>query len=109
LRKIDHEQDRPFIRHKAKPGLRDEVRKIWDKHLPRHVNANAAHEAYFYCYGNRDPDVICVFQLDSDASGPQTFVNQPWYPACEAEVAPLLTGESEFRSATPVWSKGRDA
>lgn len=94
-----------FIRHKAKPGLRDAVRKVWEKHVPQHVSSNAAHEAYHYCFDNADPDVIVVFQLYSDATGPQAFVKQPWYPAYEAEVAPLLTGESEFRSATPVWSK----
>lgn len=94
-----------FIRHKAKPGLRDAVRKVWERHVPRHVSANAAHEAYFYCFDDNDPDTIVVFQLYNDAGGPQAFVTQPWYPAYEAEVAPLLTGESEFRSATPVWSK----
>lgn len=97
-----------FIRHKAKPGLRDEVRKVWEKHVPRHVSANAAHEAYFYCFDERDPDVISVFQLYRDPSGPQDFVKQPWYAAYEAEVASLLTGESEFRAATPVWSKAAE-
>lgn len=95
-----------FIRHKAKPGQRDAVRKVWEKHLRARIGANAAHEAYFYCYDDNDPELICVFQLYADASGPQQFVQQSWYPAYEAEAAPLLTGESEFRSATPFWIKG---
>jgi hypothetical protein len=50
--------------------------------------------------------MICVFQLYTDHTSPQEFVKQPWYPAYEAEVGPLLTGESEFRTATPFWIKG---
>lgn len=95
-----------FIKHKAKPGKRDEVRRVWEKHLRSRIDENAAHEAYFYCYDDNDPDLICVFQLYRDSTGPQAFVRQPWYPAYEAEVAPLLDGDSEFRSATPFWIKG---
>jgi quinol monooxygenase YgiN len=98
-----------FITHKAKPGKRDEVRRIWEKHLQQRIGANAAHEAYFYCYDDNDPDTICVFQLYTGRSAGQEFVKQPWYPAYEAEVTPLLTGTSEFRSATPFWIKGSEA
>jgi quinol monooxygenase YgiN len=95
-----------FIKHKALPGRREEVRRVWEKHLRPRIADNAAHEHYFYCYDDNDPDAICVFQLYGDRNGPQEFVKQPWYPAYEAEVSPLLTGESEFRSATPFWIKG---
>lgn len=94
-----------FIRHKALPGKRDEVRRIWEKHLRPRIQDNAAHEAYFYCFDDADPDIICVFQLYGGRAGAQDFAEAPWYPAYEAEVTPLLTGESEFRSATPMWSK----
>ncbi len=96
-----------FIRHKALPGRRDEVRRIWEKHLRPRIAANAAHAAYAYCYDDADPDAICVFQLYDDKAGAPAFVQQPWFPAYEAEVAPLLAGGSEFRSATPVWVKGQ--
>lgn len=95
-----------FIKHKAKPGQREEVRRVWEEHLLPQIEQNEAHEAYFYCYDDNDPDVIRVFQLYADHTGPQEFVKQPWYPAYEEEVSPLLTGESEFRAATPFWIKG---
>jgi quinol monooxygenase YgiN len=95
-----------FIKHTAKPGMRDEVRKVWEKHLQPEAAQNPAHEAYFYCYDDNDPDLICVFQLYADRTGPQEFVKQPWYEAYQAEVGPLLTGESEFRTVTPFWIKG---
>ncbi|MPZ57555.1 MAG: antibiotic biosynthesis monooxygenase [Rhizobiales bacterium] len=95
-----------FIKHKALPGKRDEVRRIWEKHLRPRIAENPAQEAYFFCYDDSDPDTICVFQLYGDRTGPQEFVKASWYPAYEEEVSPLLTGESEFRSATPMWIKG---
>jgi hypothetical protein len=52
-----------FIRHQAQPGKRDDVRRVWEKHVKPRVATNPAHEAYFFCYDNGDPDVICVFQL----------------------------------------------
>ena len=94
-----------FIRHKALPGKRDEVRGVWEKHLRAHIADNAAHETYAYCYDDNDPDTIVVFQLYADRSGPQDFVKAAWYPAYEQEVTPLLAGESEFRTATPMWVK----
>ena len=94
-----------FIRHRSLPGKRDEVRRIWEKHLPARVASNPAHEAYYYCYDAKDPDRVCVFQLYSDSTSAQDFVKGDWYPAYEQEVAPYLSGESEFRVATPMWMK----
>ena len=38
-----------FIKHKALPGRREQVHRVWEKHLRPHIAANSAHEAYFYC------------------------------------------------------------
>lgn len=92
-----------FIRHKAKPGRHEQVRAVWEKQIRPRIGAETGHEAYFYCCDDYDPEVICVFQLYADRHGPQAFVKQSWYAAYEAEVAPLLTGDSEYRSATPRW------
>jgi quinol monooxygenase YgiN len=91
-----------FIRLKALPGKRDAVRAAWDKHLRPNIGRNPRHQAYFYCYDDEDADVIRVFQLYSDRAGPQEFVEQPWYPAYEAEVTPLLA-DFEIRTVTPAW------
>jgi quinol monooxygenase YgiN len=95
-----------FIRHKALPGRREDVRRVWEKHLRPAIQENAGHHAYYYCYDDTDPDTICVFQLYSDQSALQAFARGPWFAAYNAEVSPLLTGESEFRAATPAWTKG---
>ena len=51
-----------FIKHKTLPGKRDEVRKVWMRHMQPNITSNPAHEAYFYCFDNNDPDSICAFQ-----------------------------------------------
>ena len=50
-------------KHKALPGKREDVRRVWEKHLRPGIAGNAASEAYFYCYDDNDPDMICVFQM----------------------------------------------
>jgi quinol monooxygenase YgiN len=94
-----------FIRHRALPGKRDEVRRIWEEHLRPRAEANPAHEAYFYCYDD-DPDVICVFQQYSDREASRAFLEGPWYAAYVREVAAVTAQAPEVRVATTVWAKG---
>lgn len=95
-----------IITHKVLPGKRDEVRGVWEKHLRPTIAANPAHEAYFYCYDDNDPDVICAFQQYADRASAQAFVKSPGYATYVAEVSPLLTGQPQVRAVTPMWSKG---
>ncbi len=95
-----------FIKHSALPGKRDEVRRIWEQHLKPRVVANHAHEAYFYCYDDNDPDTIWVFQQYVDRASSQEFLEAPWYAAYLNEVSPFLAGQPEISLATPVWVKG---
>ncbi|NJM81127.1 MAG: antibiotic biosynthesis monooxygenase [Tabrizicola sp.] len=95
-----------FIRHTAKPGKRDEVRRVWEKYARDYVTGSNGQLAYCYCYDDNDPDTIVVFQLAADQTSGQEFVKQPWFADYERETAALLASPSEFRSATPQWAKG---
>lgn len=94
-----------FITHKTLPGKREAVQKLWEKHLQPRIAANPGHEAYFYCFDNNDPDVICVYQQYNDREASLAFVQSDWYAVYVAEVTPLLAGEPSIRVATPQWSK----
>ena len=59
-----------FIQHKTLPGKRDEVQRVWRKHMMPAIRANEGHEAYFYCFGS-DPDTICAFQQYTDSDSMQ--------------------------------------
>ena len=75
-----------FVRHKALPGRRDDVRRVWEKHVKPRAAANPGHEAYYFCYDSKDVDVICVFQLYSDTAAMESFLEGAWYPEYLAEV-----------------------
>src|SRR5688572_6297130 len=95
-----------FVSHKAKPGRRDDVRRVWENHVKPHVQANPAHVAYYFCYDDQDPDVISVFQLYSDRDAMKAFIAGEWYPAYIEEVSRLVTEPPRVMPATLVWTKG---
>lgn len=94
-----------MIRHKAKPGARDTLRAIWERHVPAYVAGSPGHLIYAYCEDQDDPDVIWAFQIHSDAGSADQFTSQPWYAAYHAETEALLAEPSWFHKAMPVWSK----
>jgi quinol monooxygenase YgiN len=96
-----------LIKHRALVGKRDEVRRLWEKHVQPRVAANPAHEFYFYCYADNEPDTIYVFQQYTDRASAEDFLKGFWYSDYLAEVTPLLAAAPEIRSATPVWVKGQ--
>ena len=95
-----------FVRHKAKPGRRDDVRRVWEKYARDYVAAGNGTLSYYYCYDDSDPDTVIVFQLGADQGSNQDFVKQPWFAHYQREKAELLAGPSEVRTATPQWVKG---
>jgi quinol monooxygenase YgiN len=98
-----------YIRHKAKPGKREEVKRIWETYARPYVEAADGQLVYVYGFDDQDPDVIVAYQLMTDASGADEFIKQPWYGDYERETAALLAGPSEFRTITPQWIKDEPA
>ncbi len=94
-----------IIRHKTKPGARDNVQRVWERHMAPAVAGNAGHVAYFYCFDEADPDAITAFQVYEDAAASSAFLQTDAYRAYLGEVEPLLTGPPEVTALTPVWSK----
>jgi quinol monooxygenase YgiN len=94
-----------FVRHQALPGKRDEVRRIWEKFVQRRAEANPAHLAYYFCYDDGDPDVVCVFQLYTDVAAAEDFRNGACYSDCLAEVATVVAAPPLLTAASLVWAK----
>ena len=55
-----------FIKTRAKPGKRDALKALWETHLKPRAAANPAQEAYYFCFDNDDPDVLCLFEVYND-------------------------------------------
>jgi quinol monooxygenase YgiN len=97
-----------FVRHRAKSGQRDRVRSVWEKYVQPRVRANAAHEAYYFCFEDSDPDVICVFQLFSDQESVTAFMSGDWYSEYLEEVSEFIADAPQINCATPQWIKRPD-
>jgi quinol monooxygenase YgiN len=95
-----------FVRHKAKPGRRDDLRRVWEKYVRDYIADGDGTLSYFYCYDDNDPDIVIAFQLAADQATAEEFVKQPWFADYQRETAALLAGPSELRTATPQWVKG---
>ena len=76
-----------FVRHKAKPGKRDELWRIWERYVRDYVAGSDS-------------------ALAADRASGQEFVKRPWYADYQRETAAVLAGQSEFCMATPQWVKG---
>lgn len=95
-----------FIRHQAQPGKRDAVRQVWEKYVKPRAAAYPAHEAYFFCFDDLDPDVICVFQLYSSEAAMKEFLSGDWYPEYLEEVGKVVAAAPQISPASLVWNKG---
>ncbi len=94
-----------FITHRTRPGERDAVRAIWERHMQPAIAANPGHIQYFYCFAANDPDVIRVFQRYVDREAAQAFLRHPSYQAYLAEVEGRLAGPPEVVEAAVMWVK----
>jgi quinol monooxygenase YgiN len=94
-----------FIRHRALPGRRDDVRRIWEKYVQPRAAANPAHEAYHYCFADGDPDTILVYQQYPDRAASEAFTQGPWYRDYLAEVSQFVAHPPQIETASVFWAK----
>ena len=94
-----------FIRHQAKPGKRDNVRRVWEKYVKPRAVANPAHEAYYFCYDSKNADAICVFQLYTSADAMQNFLKGDWYGDYLREVREFVSTPPQITPADLIWTK----
>ena len=94
-----------IIKHRTQSGKRDEVRRVWEKHMAPAISANPGHTAYFYCFDNNEPNSIYAFQQYLSLKASQEFLQTSGYAAYLREVEPLLAEPPQITALTPIWSK----
>ncbi|WP_309647801.1 antibiotic biosynthesis monooxygenase [Nocardioides sp.] len=94
-----------IIRHQTRPGMRDDVRTVWEAHMAPAVDANPGHLAYFFCFDDTDPDSISAFQVYDSTESSQRFLETDAYADYLRDVEPLLSGPPQVTPLTPVWTK----
>lgn len=95
-----------YIRHKALPGKRDQVKHIWEKYARAYIESAKGQLAYVYGFDENNPDTIVAYQLFTGEAATNDFVNQSWYADYQRETAALLAEPSKFRTIVPQWTKG---
>ncbi len=95
-----------IIKTKTKPGKREEVRRLFEKHLGPRAQQNPKQELVVWCADDKDADVFYLFEIYSDPSAPQANAQAPWFFEYLQQVQPLISDMSEVMSATPLWAKG---
>jgi quinol monooxygenase YgiN len=96
-----------FIRHKAKPGRRDDVKRIWENYVKPRAAANPDHLEYFFCYDETDSDAISVFQLYQNRKAMTLFLSGEWYQKYLSEIAQVISEAPQILSAAVVWQKNQ--
>lgn len=78
---------------------------IWDKQVKPRVAANPNHLAYYFCFDDADPDVVCVFQLYQSKEAMTDFLAGAWYPIYLAEIAEVVVEPPRLTPSSLVWNK----
>ena len=94
-----------FLKHRVKPGHRNQLEAIWKKHMAPAIDANDGHLAYAYSFG-ADSDSVYAFQIYRDFEQSQAFLQSPAYLEYLAESRQFLEGEPEIVPLEPRWVKG---
>lgn len=94
-----------LVRHQAKAGQRDRIQEIWKSFVQPKVISNTAHEQYFFCFDNNDPDVVCAFQIFSSKKALQDFLASDSYPGYLAQVGEVIQKAPEITEASIQWKK----
>jgi quinol monooxygenase YgiN len=95
-----------FVKATTQPGKRDELRRLYEKHLKPHIDADKDEELSFYCYAAENENTICMFELFSESYDLQAAMQSDWFKAYMAEATQILAGPPEVTATIPVWAKG---
>ena len=94
-----------IIKGRARPGKRDEVRTLFEKHLAPRAVANAAQEVVVWSADNGEPDTFYLYEIYGDPTAMEANASAPWFAEYISAVAPLLATQPELMTATPMWMK----
>lgn len=95
-----------FVKLKAQPGKREEVKELWEKYVKPHQESKPEILSCCYCYAMEDEDTICAFELLSGRSAAEAALKSGWFSAYQEALRPLLAGPPETTVTSPIWSKG---
>jgi quinol monooxygenase YgiN len=94
-----------MISGRAQPGKRDEVRRLFAAHLAPHAIANPSQPIVVWCGDNGDPDAFYLWEVYTDPAAMEANGRAAWFGQYMEAVGPLLAGQPDVMTATPMWVK----
>jgi len=94
-----------FIKVRVRPGKREQVRQLWEKHLKQRAESNEAQDMYCYCYDENDENILLIFERYIDREALNNNAQQDWFREYMNEVGPLLDGDPDVSFGLPIWTK----
>ena len=94
-----------MVNGRTQPGKRDEVRRLFEAHLAPRAIANEAQPIVVWCADNGDPDAFYLWEVYSDPEAMEANGRAHWFGQYMAAVGPLLDGQPEVTTSTPMWLK----
>lgn len=93
-----------FLKHRTRPGLRDDLEDVWRRHMMPAIQGNDFHLAYTFGFG-AEVDTVCAFQIYRSKEDAGAFVRSADYLAYLDESRPLLERDPEVTVLEPLWMK----
>jgi quinol monooxygenase YgiN len=94
-----------IVKTKTQPGKREDVYRLFEKHLASRVSDTEALEVFVWCADEIDSDIFYIFEIYGDRAVQQANAQDPAYFAYLQEAQLLLAGPPDVVTATPIWSK----
>ncbi|NJK52379.1 MAG: antibiotic biosynthesis monooxygenase [Leptolyngbyaceae cyanobacterium SU_3_3] len=94
-----------IVRHKAKPGMRENMRATWEAYVKPNAQSNPEHLACYFCYDSDNSDGITAFQIFTSAQAKEEFLKSEWYPDYLTEVSKFISEPPQITTAEIMWNK----
>lgn len=94
-----------YLTIRTKPGKRDELQALWEQHLKGRIVQNSELPGYIFALDHSDENVIRIAELYQTNEALNENAQAKWFSDYMQQANPLLDGEPEFHTATPVWVK----
>ncbi len=97
-----------IVRHKTKPGMRNQMRTTWESYVKPNALINPNHLAYYFCYDTNDENGITAFQVFSNIEAKDQFLKSAWYPEYLKIVSEFISEPPLITSAEIIWNKNEN-
>ncbi len=92
-----------YVSFKAKPGRREEIKAVYDKHVRPHIEIGEHLLSCVSSYSLEDEDTLCLFELHSTPGLLEKAQELPWFKQYMTELDDILVEKPIFTPMAPIY------